>query len=1079
MRSVWVALLGSSVRAAEILAPEQTVLRELNPGATHEYSLPARAAYFDLEINARGTRLDVTAGSLRLDLSGGPAYPTALCWIATSAATASITIRSRESTAARAYSIRLTARSPTVADQARAKGCAWQAEATRERDLGKKARALEVAKQAFQEAGDVRRIAEVSTPLGQTLWDLGKTAESIAAHEQAVAGWEKAGEPGRKAGAMAILSAGYGFLPDKRSKAIPTAREAAALAKANGDAVSEARALVNLIEWQAREGRGGDARELATRAIDLNRKAGDRAGEAMAWNSLARWQMNTSAAEAEASDREALRLRRELQDEAGEAQSLSNLATVYSALGDEAQSLETMERALAIRKRVAPPASIANTQHNLGVHYFRTGEVDRAVALFEEAVQVWRQLGHKLGLAATLTELALVDLNEGNLDRAERLYREALTLNRELGNRRAESNVLRSLGAVQQRQRAWAASIASRQQAARIAREGNFRLEESRALTGLGLTYSSIGRQRDALGELRQAKELARPVSLPDVLLAQIALANTLRDAGDVAGSLREFAEAETLLARIPGSRDRLAISSGKTLSLLAAGDVAGARAESDKALDLVEELRENIASGTARAEQLDQRHRIFHAAASARMRAGEIAGAFEASERGHARSLVDLLAGASNPREFNDSVEERKLRAALSAKSALLSRLHSSQAKPAQTGPLQAEITRLEDQYSALRNRVAREHPEWARSARPATIAGIQQKLGDREAILEFLLGADHSYAWLVSRDGVAGVELARRSEIEAAVEEIRKRMRAGQAAASVSPPELTALHALLFRGVAAPRELARFRKVYIVPDGGLHFAPFAALLSASAVELAILPSASVLTHLPPAGPVKPQLMVFADPVYETIDARLRNPAPAPATRAGETHRFPRLRFSAREAETIRNLSGAVPLTGFAASRSRFDQTAFDRYGVLHFATHAVTYPKQPELSAIVLSLQDDRGRPVDGFVRMYDVARLRLKSPLVVLSACDTAAGRRLEGEGPLGISRTFLAAGASGVVATLWAVDDAATAQLMAVFYGGLLKRHLTPAAALRQAQQSLRMQSRWSNPYYWAGFVYIGR
>ncbi|MBL8220015.1 MAG: CHAT domain-containing protein [Bryobacterales bacterium] len=1079
MRSVWATLLCLSANAADILAPGQAVVRQLNPGSVHQYSLPPQPSFFDLEIDPRGTRLDVTAGPLRLDLSDGPARPTGLCWIADSHASPGISIRSLEVSASRSYSIRLTARPPNEADQARAKGCRLQAEAARERDFARKAQILAEAREAFHQAGDWHRIAEVSTPLGQALWELGKTSESIAAHLQAVAAWEKAGQPGRKAGAMAILSIGYGFLPDKRSQAIPTSREAATLARDSGDAVSEAMALINLADWQTRQGGSADARALATRAIDLNRKAAYRAGEAMAWNSLARWQMNTSAAEAEASDLEALRLRRELQDEAGEAQSLSNLSTVHSALGNETRAIEMMEHALEIRKRVASPAGIANTQHNLGVNYVRAGEFDRGVTLFEEAIRVWRSLGHKLGLAATLAEMAQVELSEGSLDRAERLYREALALNREIGNRRAESNVLRGLGAVLQHKRLFDAAVEMRQQSARIAHDGKFQMEESRALTGLGLTYAGMGRLQDAISQLRQAKEVSRTVSLPDLLLAQIGLANVLREARDVPASMREFEEAEALAARIRGSRDQLAISAGKTLSLLAAGDVPGARSESDRALGLVEELRENLAGGLARAEQLDRRHRVFHAAASVRMRAGEVAAAFEASERGHARSLADLLAGVSNPREFNDSAEERKLRVALSAKSALLNRLLGSQAKPPETDPIRAEITRLEDQYNALKNRMARAHPEWARSAQPASLAGIQQQLGVREAILEFLLGADRSYAWLVSRGGVSGVELPPRSEIEAAVVEIRKRMQPGQVPMPIAPPEIAALRALLFRGAAAQGELAKFRKVYIVPDGDLHFAPFAALLSAPTIELAILPSASVLTHLPPAAPVKRELMVFADPVYEAIDARLRNPASVVTTRAEEAHRFPRRRFSGQEAETIRKLSGAVPFTGFAASRTRFDRTSFDRYGVLHFATHAVTYPRQPELSAIVLSLQDDRGRPVDGFVRMYDVARLRLQSPLVVLSACDTAVGRRLEGEGPLGISRTFLAAGASGVVATLWAVDDAATAELMAAFYRELLKRRSTPAAALRQAQLSLRAQSRWRNPYFWAGFIYIGR
>ena len=82
-------------------------------------------------------------------------------------------------------------------------------------------------------------------------------------------------------------------------------------------------------------------------------------------------------------------------------------------------------------------------------------------------------------------------------------------------------------------------------------------------------------------------------------------------------------------------------------------------------------------------------------------------------------------------------------------------------------------------------------------------------------------------------------------------------------------------------------------------------------------------------------------------------------------------------------------------------------------------------------------------------------------------------------MDGEGIIGLSRAFLAAGASGVVATLWSVDDAATAHFMKVFYDGLLRRSMSPSAALHAAQQAVRSQEKWASPFYWAGFIYLGR
>jgi CHAT domain-containing protein len=133
----------------------------------------------------------------------------------------------------------------------------------------------------------------------------------------------------------------------------------------------------------------------------------------------------------------------------------------------------------------------------------------------------------------------------------------------------------------------------------------------------------------------------------------------------------------------------------------------------------------------------------------------------------------------------------------------------------------------------------------------------------------------------------------------------------------------------------------------------------------------------------------------------------------------------------------------------------------------------------EHPELSGIVLSLVDPQGRPLDGFLGMSDIYDLKLASNLVVLSACSTALGKEVKGEGLIGLTRGFLYAGASGVTASLWKVDDEATAELMKHFYAGIFQRGLTPAAALREAQLAMWNQKRWRAPYYWAAFVIQGK
>ncbi|MCA1616682.1 MAG: CHAT domain-containing protein, partial [Acidobacteria bacterium] len=147
-------------------------------------------------------------------------------------------------------------------------------------------------------------------------------------------------------------------------------------------------------------------------------------------------------------------------------------------------------------------------------------------------------------------------------------------------------------------------------------------------------------------------------------------------------------------------------------------------------------------------------------------------------------------------------------------------------------------------------------------------------------------------------------------------------------------------------------------------------------------------------------------------------------------------------------------------------------------RYPILHFATHGIFNAEHPELSAVVLSLLDAEGRVQDGFLRLHDIYNLRLPVELVVLSACSTGLGNVIRGEGLVGLTRGFMYAGSPRVIASLWRVDDLATAVLMGKLYRRMLKEGQPPAAALRQAQIEMLKSARWQDPFHWAGFVIQG-
>ena len=162
----------------------------------------------------------------------------------------------------------------------------------------------------------------------------------------------------------------------------------------------------------------------------------------------------------------------------------------------------------------------------------------------------------------------------------------------------------------------------------------------------------------------------------------------------------------------------------------------------------------------------------------------------------------------------------------------------------------------------------------------------------------------------------------------------------------------------------------------------------------------------------------------------------------------------------------------------GFEASKAIVTGGRLADYRIVHLATHGVLDTDRPELSGIALSMFNADGKRLDGFLRTYEIYNLELPCELVVLSACRTALGKEVRGEGLIGLTRGFMYAGTTRVMVSLWNVNDRSTAELMTRFYRGLLKEELRPPAALRAAQVSMWGEREWEAPFHWAGFVIQG-
>ncbi len=398
------------------------------------------------------------------------------------------------------------------------------------------------------------------------------------------------------------------------------------------------------------------------------------------------------------------------------------------------------------------------------------------------------------------------------------------------------------------------------------------------------------------------------------------------------------------------------------------------------------------------------------------------------------------------------------------------------------------------------------------------------QQALDEDTLLLEYALGEQRSYLWLVSQRSIDSYELPPRAEVEAATRRVYELLTVRPKRGAPPDPQFIAQAKALSRmllGPVAPRLTGK--RLVVVAPGALSYLPFAALPAPedekrpagdyepliARHEVVSVPSASVLSVIrrEMAGRQRAakSVAVLADPVFEEDDPRLdeakngNSSGKTPATRAVDaehseltrairTMNFPdtragftRLPFSRYEADSVIALTPkgtGLKATDFNASRDLALSQRLSQYRILHFATHGLLNSERPELSGLVLSLIDREGKPQDGFLRLHEVYNLQLNADLVVLSACETGLGKEIKGEGLIGLTRGFMYSGAPRVVASLWNVDDFATAELMKLFYKRMLKDGQPAGAALRAAQLELSRQKRWASPYYWAGFALHG-
>ncbi|MBL8210242.1 MAG: CHAT domain-containing protein [Bryobacterales bacterium] len=795
------------------------------------------------------------------------------------------------------------------------------------------------------------------------------------------------------------------------------------------------------------------ALEMYEKALEIRRAhPADKANMAtlLANIGLVRKNLGQLAKAAEAMDA-ALALQRQVGNPDRIARFMSNLSAVHMLGGDYQRSLELSTEVYRLYTGKATPSELGGAALQLGNVYHLLGQRTLALGYWQRAAELYRQAGYRPGLASTMYSIGQDAMKRGDYIGAVKAYEEGLN---NLQQQTVRINLLVAMCGARVELRDFEEARKAAREAKQLAESAGYRVGAASASACLGQLELRGGNKAEAKQRLEDAVRTYQDANTPeDELVTRLALAKLAQSEGNRREALTQVERAAQLEE---ASRSRLADADSRAT-------YRGARA------DLL----------SLRTTLLMQQHREEPGAGHDRKALGW-------TERWRARSLTELIAGSSLRRDLTPEQRENEDRILQNIRN-LQRELFQEDVPAARQAELRRQLGEQEAGLERMQVELRQGGSKYAEAAYAKVLdaAGMQQELLEANAVMVvYALGAGESYGWAVTREGVVSATLPGRDEIEGQVEAYRKLLseRVTALTAARSQARIDALGVALHRVLLQPFEAAlRARtSLIVVPDGALAYLPFeslgrtAPLLQTMRVRYA--PAASTLAALRQRdaerrAPSLP-LLAFADPARAGGETGL------------EAYRERGFAFTAlpnarKEVSGLQSLFGdkAEVYTGEQAHESVLATKDLAAYRYLHFAAHGYFDAEYPDRSGIVLAAP--KGGDNDGILQGQEVVRMRLNADLVTLSACQTGLGKLMAAEGVMGLSRTFLHAGAQSVVVSLWNVNDAATAELMRHFYAGL-KAGLARDEALRQAKLKLRRTpgSPWRHPYFWAPFVLIG-
>ena len=729
----------------------------------------------------------------------------------------------------------------------------------------------------------------------------------------------------------------------------------------------------------------------------------------------------------------------------GEQNALGQLGTAYAALGDQRAAFAALDSALSLSRTQGLRQEEASNLELIAELYRDDGDIPRALRFYGDAQAIEKKLGLSIQGAANLRNTAEIDASLGKLDVANGLAVDALRMHRTAKARTEEF------------------------------RDRLFLAEVSQAANhpqSVAEHLSAAGRLVDQLGWRRAHVELA---------LTRARIADRARDPR---GTLRALRSTDKDLARSGAGLEweayALRARADARIGSLDSAIITGRRA-----VAAVERIRSSIGSGMLRSSYLSNKESPYLDLVDALLRSGRIEEAFEVSDEMRGRALGEhITAVATDTLEKGSSAVQAlaERETILRRIDALVRRFDELDAESAADRDSMAAVTangvsaKLADareQYETLviRGEQLGGGAQSLLGGTKVVAADVRAALRPGEALLEYLVTPTRVIVFVVARTGV------RVAQVQLGADDLSTRVRvasgllAKPGSSSVAARGvMQELHAVLFSPAVRAALPEGTRRLLVVPHSVLSYLPFAALRDAATGHYLVedydvlrLPSASALPTL------RKRRTEFAGLGTAFVSADVLAPFPT---------QLPGTLMEAQAA--MRSIRGAQMYLGPRADEPTL-RGALGRDGLVHVATHGVMNGRNPMFSRIELWRGVAGGSADDGRLEVHEVLRLRVRSPLVFLSGCETGAGMAgsthwSRGEDYATLAQAFLYAGTRDVIATLWQIADDGAANFAGRFYTDL--RSSSPADALAKTQREMIRDSRFSAPYYWAPYVISG-